>query len=271
MPTPHAIDAELSRLASRKRLGSLLILLPVVGILFVIAAGARPSSPFNHAVFALGSSLVLLGIPLAPLGLVVHVLFSIRLQRRSADLDIDRLPDLPLQAGDRLASWRITHASSRAITLLHEPGPRIVSLAMRLSIEAILLAIAAVAILGAVRSGYPSAWVGAAFVLAIASAISASLGGGRLTILDPAVAPSIRFSGHRLWSIIRIAPWSIPFERLEELTTIDGALLVRDHRGTRSLSGFPRGPFGRWQMRRLQTMVLGPADPTPPEPIPAYD
>jgi len=255
----HALDCELAELHARGTVGALLLYLPLLGLALIVAS-ATSSTPFlRDALLAVGWLLVIIGLPAAPLGALLRLVFAARLRRKCRNLDPDILPDtLPLKPADRIANWRITRLTPDRIELACEPAPPILHTPMRFAVDAILVAICAVTLVGALQSPHPSALVASALVLVCAAVISASLDPDRLVITNPARAPSLTYTGHRVWSLFHLVRWSVPFEDLEDITLADDALIVRTPSTTHAIMGFARDPLARWRARRLIAMILDP-------------
>lgn len=269
----HLIDEELAHLAARRRLGGLLMYAPILGLLLLIGAGVSgsPATALGSAMMALGAAMVVVGLPLAPLGLVLRVVFGVRLDRLALSLGVDHLAAAPpVSEGERLGHWRVIAADGRSIRLRHEIGPGLVAYAVRFGVDAILVSIVTLGVVAAIRSGQAGSWVGTGMLALLTIVLSAAVGGGRIDIesahpaeaagADGAMpgAPSIHFSGHRIWGLFTVGRWQIPPERFEGVTVSEGAMhLVTAGQGLRSVGGFGRGPYGRWQLRRLARQIAG--------------
>ncbi len=262
-----ALDDELAELHARRTMGVLLLYLPLLGLALVIAS-ATSSAPFlRDALLAVGWLLFIIGLPAAPLGAILRLVFAARLRRRCRGLDPDLLPDtLPLKPADRIDAWRITVLTPDRIELACEPAPPILHAPLRYALDAVLLAICAVALVGALQTPHAAPLVAAILVFLCAAAISASLDAGRLVITDPARAPSLTYTAHRIWSLFPLARWTVPFDDLEDIELADGALVVRTPSATHAIMGFAKDPLARWRARRLLHMILDPHAACPDHP-----
>ncbi len=265
----RTLDDELTRLQARCRLASLLLYLPLVGVALLIAANTHPAPLIRDALLAVGWILLTLGLPAAPLGIVLRILFTTRLRLRCRRLDPDRMPDaIPLRTDDRIGAWRITRLTPHRIELACASAPPIIHATLRLAIETCFLTVCALTVANALRYPHPAILLSTAFVILLSSTISARLGAGRLVITDPAQTPSLTYTGSRLWSAIRFGRWAVSFDELEDITLENGALVVRSRSRTHALPAFADTPLARWRARRLIAMILAPEPPSHTDPPP---
>ncbi|MCB9844562.1 MAG: hypothetical protein H6811_01050 [Phycisphaeraceae bacterium] len=256
------VESELSRLATWRRAGVVMMYLPALGLL--LAMGAFVSYKANliqQVTMALAGLLVLFGLPLAPIGAVVRVFASRRLRRLGHDLVVVALPASPaLRIGDVLGNWRVARATPSLIRLRYELVARPLGAALRFGVDGLMLGIVSVTVVSAVRLGTPSGWGVVALIAALTTLVSSSMGGGSLVIDRNSGRVAVRFSGHPVWGVVPMGGWRVERAELDGVMLGEGMLVVRTQsRGIRILRGFGVGPYGLWQLRRLAAMFV--ADP----------
>jgi len=254
------IDAQVGRLDAQRRVGEILLSVPITGLVLLIASGTGLPRVMllNQILGWVGMVLLVVGLPTVPAGIALRLVSGYRIRRLCGSATLDVLGSVPpLRAGDRLGGWRLVRTDRERMVLAHSLGPALLTGAMRTGLEAIMLGVLAVSMVGAIRSGMPGAWIACAVLAVFATAVSASLSPSTLEVAHPGGRPSISYGGLRVWGLLTLGRWHVPFDDLEDLAWTDTALLIHSSGGVRRIAGFGRGPLGQWQVRRLCAAILG--------------